>query len=487
MTYAIIEKYKALSVQSKSAIWFVFCSILQKGISFITVPLFTRLLTTEEYGTYSLYLSWFQIMTMVTSLYLYHGVFNNGMNKFDTDRDAYISSMQALVSIITFAFFGIYLVRKDIWSNLLGLSNCLIILMFIELFVNPAIHFWTGRQRFEFKYKRLVAVTIARSAANPFLGLIMVLAAHDKATARIISVVVTELVFSGCLMIRQFAKGKVFFHPYYWKFALGMAIPLIPHYLSTIILIQGDRVMISHMVGRSEVALYSVAYNVGLLVQIVSSAIISSFTPWLYQCVKARNMSSIKGTVNLLLLLITIIAIGMMLCSPEIVTIFGSSEYRGAAYVIPPVAASVFFIFLYNIIVFPQFYFEKTKFIALFSVAAAGLNILLNYLLIPKFGYLAAGYTTLICYMMYGFGHSYVSKRVLKKNLNGYELFDKRVILLFSFVVVGVCVASNLIFPYWYLRYSLLALICLFLYRKRGMIKMTLSGFSKARKPVIAE
>ena len=106
----LLKKYNELNIQAKAAIWFVVCSILQKGISFITVPIFTRLLTTEQYGTYSLYLSWLQILTIITSLYLYHGVFNNAMVKFENDRNRYISCVQGLTMLLDLGAFLIYIV-----------------------------------------------------------------------------------------------------------------------------------------------------------------------------------------------------------------------------------------------------------------------------------------------------------------------------------------------------------------------------------------
>ena len=142
-----IKKYKSISVQARSAIWFSACSILQKGISFIVVPIFTRILTTEQYGTYSLYLSWLQILTIITSLYLYYGVFTNGMNKYDTDRDRYISSMQGLTLTITAIVFVIFFVTQNAWSDILGLAPHLIFLMFVEMAVTPAHSFWTARLR----------------------------------------------------------------------------------------------------------------------------------------------------------------------------------------------------------------------------------------------------------------------------------------------------------------------------------------------------
>ncbi|WP_432630402.1 lipopolysaccharide biosynthesis protein [Brotaphodocola sp.] len=452
----IFDKYTQMSVQAKSAIWFTMCSILQKGIAFITVPIFTRLMTDEQYGTYSLYLSWLQILTIITSLYLYYGVFNNAMVKFEDDRNRYISSMQGLTMTITATVFGIYLVFQKMWVQLLGLTPTLIILMFIEMLVTPSISFWAGRQRFEYKYQRLVAVTLGKSIANPLLGLIAVYFANDKVTARIASIVIVEVAFCSIIIVKQFADGRCFFVKKYWKYALGLAIPLLPHYLSSMILNQGDRIMIDKLAGRSEVAFYSVAYSIGMLVQIFTNAISNSFTPWVYQKIKKNDYAEIAKIINALLMLVGVIVFSLMLCGPELVWLFGSEEYASATFVIPPVAASVFFIFLYNILALPQFYFEKTQFLLFSSITAALVNVGLNYIFIRIFGYVAAGYTTLVCYVLYSIGHWIVSKRVMSTFIPGKILFNSRMILAISVLVITAGILCNFLFDYWYIRYGIL-------------------------------
>ena len=73
--------YNKLNIGIKAAIWFMFCNIIQKGITMLTVPIFTRLLSTEEYGIYSVYQSWYSILTIITTLYLFGGFYNKGMVK----------------------------------------------------------------------------------------------------------------------------------------------------------------------------------------------------------------------------------------------------------------------------------------------------------------------------------------------------------------------------------------------------------------------
>lgn len=469
MISGIWRKYNSITVQAKSALWSIICSILQKGISFVTLPIFVHIMSADQLGTYTLYLSWFQTLSIVTSLYLYYGVLTNAMNKYEDDRDRYISSMQGLTITITLGFFLVFLATQDLWADLLQLPVTLIYLMFAEMLLAPALNFWTGRQRFEYRYKILVCITLLRCLLNPILGIVMVSGSESKTIARILSVIIVEIIFSGSLMLIQFVKGKCFIDLKYWKFALLLAIPLLPHYLAGMILNKGDQIMIGRMVGKAEVAYYGSAYSVGMCVQIFTTALTNAFTPWVYQKIKQKNYDGIAQKIDFINILVALIAVCLMLCSPEMMMIFGTSEYASAAYVIPPVAASVFFIYLYNVLSIPQFYFEKTKFLMISSILAALVNLGLNYVFIKLFGYIAAGYTTLICYILYSFGHYIVSRIVLKNNLPGVIMFNYKPILFLSVIVVICGVCCNFLFDFLILRFGILLAICIvgIVYRKQ--------------------
>ena len=130
--------------------WFIICSILQKAIQFITVPLFTRLLTTEEYGQFTLYQSWLSLFSIFATLNLSAGVFNNGMIKSPDDRDAYVSSMQGLSVVSTVVVFLVYLVVCPLVGQFIGLTNFVMFIMFVQILFTPPLLFWSTRQRFEY-------------------------------------------------------------------------------------------------------------------------------------------------------------------------------------------------------------------------------------------------------------------------------------------------------------------------------------------------
>lgn len=454
----IINKYKRMGVAAKAGVWFVFCNLLTKGISTITVPIFTRLLTTEEYGTYSIYLSWLNIFTIITSLNLYYGAYNNALNRYrdDKTRNRYIASMQGITTSLVVVLALIYVANIDFWNNVIGLPTPIMCLMLIELFVAPATLFWSGRQRFEYHYKKMVIVTLLKSALNPILGLLFVFTwdSHHE-MARILGIAISEVCISGSILVYQFLKGKTFFDKKFWKYALSFNIPLLPHYLSGTILNQGDRIMIQKMVGRGEVAIYSIAYNVGMLIQIFTNAINNAMTPWMYERLNEKDFKAIRKNTTYILLGLAMIIIAMMFFAPEVVLIFGSKKYIDAIYVVPPVAASVFFIFLFNIFAIPQMYYEDKRFMPIASMIAAVLNLILNYIFIRIYGYFAAGYTTLVCYIVYSIGHFYFSKAVCKKHMPGVELFEIQKIVLIGSFLVGCSILFNFLYRFTIIRYFL--------------------------------
>ena len=63
-------KYFSLSVAVRAAVWFTFCNLLQKGITMISMPIFTRLLTTEQYGEFTVYQSWYSIINIIVTFNL---------------------------------------------------------------------------------------------------------------------------------------------------------------------------------------------------------------------------------------------------------------------------------------------------------------------------------------------------------------------------------------------------------------------------------
>lgn len=473
-----ISKYSAIPVQVKASLWFAICSILQKGLSIITVPMFTRLMTTEQYGYYTTYISWYNLLLVFTSLNLFYGVFNNAMLKYRDNRETFISSMQGLVFAVTALFFIVYLAMKDSMNELLGMNTLLVLMLFLELLVTPCLQFWMASNRYDFKYRAIVIVTLAKTIANPLLGLILVICSEEKDVARIASIVIVETIFCTIIAGVQFYRGKKFFHKEYWIYALWFNIPLIPHYLAGQILSQSDRIMISKLVGNTAVAIYGVAYNIGLLINIFTNAINGSYTPWFYQSLEKNEYKNIRKVTRVIVLFMCAMVVILMFFGPEIISILGTHEYKEGQFCIPPVAASGFFIFLYNIYANVEFRYEKRLYVLFSSLCAAGMNLILNYIFINRYGYIAAAYTTLICYLVYCVLHSLFARLILTRNNIPVSVFDRKTTILASIGVVAIAITMNILYIYTYLRYEIIILLLIsFIILRRKLLSLAKMTF----------
>ena len=137
----IIQKYKNSNVAIKAALWFTICNLLQKGITMISMPIFTRLLSTEQYGVLTIYNSWYSIISIIVTLNLAGGVIFNAMTKYEDDKDRFISSMQGLTTLITIIFFVIYICLQNYFNKLFNLSTLFVLVIFIQLLFEPAYLF----------------------------------------------------------------------------------------------------------------------------------------------------------------------------------------------------------------------------------------------------------------------------------------------------------------------------------------------------------
>ena len=456
MLRKLVQKYKLIPAAAKVSLWFAVCSVIQKGISLITVPIFTRLLTTEQYGEFSVYQSWYQIISIFATLNLSAGVFNNGMTKYPNARNKYMSSMQGLSTIVTLLLFCVYLPFKDIINELTGLSTLLMVTIFAECLFAPAVAFWSARQRYEFKYAALVGVTIGVAIISPVIGLVAVNLTEEKGVVRILSAALVNVCIGSFFYVLNVARGKNLFSKDYWSFALKFNIPLIPHYLSMIILSHSNRIMIERMFGETEVAIFSVAYSFSMIMNIVTNSINSSYIPWTYHKLKENKLAPLKRNTTLLLLGVAVLSLLPVLVAPELMIVIAPPEYAEGVWIIPPVSTSVYFTFLYCLFGNVEFYFEKTKFVMVASTISALANIVLNLIFMSRFGYLAAGYVTLVCYIIYALAHYVFMRKVCKEELNIKSVYNDKLMLFISLVYLGCTAVAMCLYNFVVIRYAIL-------------------------------
>ena len=270
----LINKYKATPLQARASVWYTFCNLLQKGISFLTIPLYIRMLTTTEYGQYSVFQSWRDILIIFATLNLYCGIFTKAMVDYSEDRDRYTSCMQALSTLLTGVMFAVYLTARNFWNQTFSMDTVTMLLLFAYFVFFPSFTFWSVRQRVEYKYVKMVIITILVSVLTPAISLLLLHTTNLRENAVIWGFLLVQSGVGAFFYIFQFIKGKCFFHKGYWVHALKFNIPLVPHYLSLIVLGQSDRIMIQRFCGSDKAGIYNLAYQVSMIMNILMTLLV---------------------------------------------------------------------------------------------------------------------------------------------------------------------------------------------------------------------
>ncbi len=455
--------YKKLSIQAKASICYVIASLCTRGLSIITTPFFTRIMSTEEIGVVSNFATLYSIFMVFATLGLTSGGFNVAMLEYKEKRDQYQSSILFLSTISGIIVSVCVWLLKDLWSDKYGMTYSITALLSVILVIIPAENYWLARQRYEYKYKSVVAVTMLQTLLSTVLAIILVLNLYKKNNPhtsghRLFGTYFFQTCFALYFLILIFYKGKKLYNKEYWLFSLKLGIPLMIHSLAKTIFDVSDRLMISSMIGLSEVGIYSTLYTLSSLSLIVWTAINSALIPTIFNSLKAGgdSLQEVKKTSNVLIIIYSIASILITMISPEIIKFLTTDKYYEAIYMIPPVAAGIYLTCLYNLFSNVIVYHKKTSFVMISTVISAVSNIALNYIFIPLYGYSAAAYTTLFSYIILSVLQFWGMKIVEKR-----YIFNIKFVVIISSLTVLLNVACVFLYGFPVIRYILLLLFAI--------------------------
>ena len=451
----LFEKLKSLPAGVKASVAFFLASVVTKGIAYIVTPIYTRILSPEVYGQTTIFTTWLEIFGIVAMFSLSAGVFNNGMVDHPEKRDEFSFSMLVLSNIITLFFSILLLSLYPFIQEFIGLDYAFIFLMCVVFLFQPAYNFWSARQRYELKYKASIFWTILSTIVSPATAIILILTTDgNDLYARIFGANIFTIIMYIGFYIFLAKKSKFKVNVKYWKDAILFNLPLIPHYLSTYLLGNTNKLLIQNIVGDAAVAYYGVAYSVAAVALVVWTAVNSTLIPHTYENCKTKNYSAINRVVMPILTVFAVVCVLVMLFAPEVVAIMATAEYMEAIYVIPPVVGGVFFQVHYYIYANVVYYYKKPKFVMIASITATVLNFVLGYFCITNFGYLAAGYVTLVCFLVQATIDYFAMRKAIKD-----KIYNMKYIGLLSLIVIVCALLCNFIYPYPILRYAIVLVI----------------------------
>ncbi len=292
--------------------------------------------------------------------------------------------------------------------------------------------------RYEYRYRENILISVITCAGTIFFSITLMLLFKDRRyVGKILGTLLPTFLMGIVFYIRLLRKGRKFYDKEYWKYALRIGLPMIPHAFSLMLLAQVDRLMVKDICGSSASGLYVFGYSFATLLSIFTNAIGQAYLPWFNDSLSVGNREQIRRIQKKLVLLGCFLTIGFITVAPEALMIMSprAKDYWVAKYVVVPVALGTLAQYFYTNYVNVELFYKKTPIIAISSSAAAVINYILNSIFIPRFGYIAAAFTTLASYVLLMFLH-YAAVRLYLKE----RVYDSA----FMFLAMGLSTLAGL-------------------------------------------
>lgn len=481
-----IKIYNRVPQSAKASMWFLFANVFQKAVMVIFTPVFTRLMTTEEFSKYAVFQSWETILTVFATLNISNYATAKALVEYEDDRDEYVSSAEFLTIVLTLFVFGIFVLIKSVFHDFSMFPVWLLVLLFVDIISVSFFAFWSQVERFSQRYKALTIVSVLTGICSPFIAFLLI-ACSDyiglyKGWSRILGLVISNGIVAVFIYYISCKNSHKFFSTKYWRFCISYCVPLIPHFLSMAFLQKIGQLFVDHYCGAKISGIFALANSLAMLMMVFNDALTKTLVPWTYQKMAAKKYDEINKPVVMSLTLLAVLDIAMALVAPELVRIFADETYAGAVYAVPPLVAVCFWGFLYNTFSNIEYFYKETKYVSIASVIAGIVIVAANLLLVPHFGFVTAAYAALLGYIVYAWMHFVFMKKTLDKHLKGRRIYNNILIFKMSLCFTVIILCIPVLYRFDFLRWGIVLLILAGVIIKRNLILETVLKFVKGGK-----
>lgn len=396
--------------------FFNFLSVLLlQGISFVSAPLFSRLMSTDGYGNLTSFTTWAGIAATVLSLQTNVTIANARVEFPEEEQPAYQSTAMA-VSLLSFGIGAAMMAAlSGPISRGLKIEQWLVILLLVQAFGTFGVNFLSSKFTYEFKADKNMLLSVFIAVASMGVALLFVLKSpmEQRYLGRILgnALVYGGVGVTGCIWI--LCRGRKLYSRRYWRFCLLLGFPLVFQNLAYSILGSSDILMLKQMTGASESGIYSLAFTLSGIMFTLFNALNNSWVPFFFDDMKQGRQEQVRNQGERFLELYTVLSVGFVLLVREVYHLYAKEDYWFGLELIPVFTASYFGNMLCTFPVNYELYHKKTGAIAAATVAAALVNLVLNYTFIRRYGMTGAAIATLLSHCLQLAIHQVYSRLVL--------------------------------------------------------------------------
>jgi len=391
----------------------------------------TRYLTPNDYGIVATFNVLLATMVVFVGLNMSGAIAVNFFKLNKKELKKYIGNVIFILFINFISVLTITFILKSYFSFLTKFpENWILIIVIVALF-RFIMAITVGLWQVEQKPLPYGLFQISRTIIDVALSLIFVIVLAWGWQGRLLGVVITSIIFglSSIYIIYKRKYIKFSFNKKYIKDALFFGFPLIPHTLGGWMMTSIDRIFINFMVGVGATGIYTVGYQVGMIIGLLAISFNLAWSPFLFEKLKENNYSTKVKIVKFTYLYnvcILFVALALSFIAPYFLKIFVSKDFYFAYKYVLWIALGYAFQGMYFMVVNYIFYIKKTYILAWVTFFSAGINIVLNYYFIKANGAIGAAQATTITFFVRYMLTFILSSKVYKMPWNIWGLKFQR-------------------------------------------------------------
>ena len=445
---------------------------LQRAISFLLLPVWTIYLTPSDYGVMGTLAAYSGVL-YVLLMFGINGAVTRHYFDFKNDYEAqrrYVSSnFLFLAGVSGIILTLLILFGRSLWAHMTSNQipfHPLVVLMLITVYGGLLYRLPYSLYQAQQKVKKCVILDLAGFVLSAGISLLLVVGwkkgVYGMMLGGCIAQILIALIVTGLLLREWFIPKLEWRHI---SSTLAFGLPIVPHLLSGWALNFVGRVMLERMAPLDEVGRYTLGCNLGMVLLMIITSINDAYQPYYYNL---RTSSPDWQHKIMRIVLFYVAGIGFItlvgsLFAGELVHLLTPPRYHASAHYVPPVLLGYLMVGLYYFVASPVFFHKKTFLLPFITGAAAILNIGMNYLLIPKYGAIAAAWTTCICYFFMVVVYYLIVQRL---DAFPYPLWRTSLALVYLLAAIFVSESVGILTPFaWAVKsamvvgYTILAII----------------------------
>lgn len=372
-------------------------------VSLLLLPVYTRYLAPADYGIIAMLLT----LEAFAKIVFRWGVDTAFMRLYYDCPDT--GARQRLASTLFFFLLSVngallilaLLVSGSLSSLLFDTSQhaLLVALTIANTFVVSLYFIPLQVLRIEERSAQFISLVFARSSATLVLRLVLVVAAGLGVFGVVLADILVTTVFT-IVLARWFAPLiRPVFSRDVMREALSFGLPRIPHSLANQVIGIADRYFLKVYRTLDDVGLYSIGATFGLALKLFLSAFEFAWTPFFLGVMREPDANRIYSRVSTYAVAVLVLLVAALAAvAPELVRLFTTEGFHGAAVVTPWIALGVMFQGLYLVGSIGLVITKRTSRYPIATGIAAGTSLLANAILIPRFGALGAAWANAISY-----------------------------------------------------------------------------------------